>query len=135
MSLQFEYDAIDPNTVTGIDFNSYDPSKPESFVKKLESTASIRSGVISALNPDHVVEQLNSRGLVPVRIALITGEREGMIRLAKMKENRDKLMGIGAQRMAPIPIKKSKNLLSPQVLPYIIVIILAILGLISWFQQ
>ncbi len=133
MTLNYEYDAIDPRSVSKVDFSRYHPNNPEQFVKTLESTARVISGTLTAATPEDVVRIIESKGLVPVRVALITGDKEGLLRLERMKEVRNTLLGVDKVKLST-PSRPRKKM-SPQVLPYIIGTIIAIVGLISWIIQ
>lgn len=132
MLLNYEYDAIDPHSVSKVDFSRYNPNNPEQFVKTLESTARVISGTLTAATPEDVVKIIESRGLVPVRVALITGDKEGLLRLERMKEIRNTLLGIDK---AKLPIPSRPRVRKTQILPYIVGAIIIVVGLLSWIIQ
>lgn len=132
--LLFEYDAVNPRSVSDVDFSQYNPENPEPFVKSLEGRAQIIHGVMTARSPEHVVDQLNAIGLIPARISLLTGDREGLVNLARLKERRNQLMGIKPGPPRP-PVPPRNRWKAPNVVPWIVVGAIILAGIISWLAS
>lgn len=134
-ALLFEYDAVNPKSLTDVDFSGYDPDNPEPFVKSLEGKAQIIHGVMSATSPENVVDQLNAQGLIPARIALLSGDKEGLVNLARLKKQRDSLMGIDRRPPPRMPVPPKNRWNSPNVLPWIIGGAVVLLAVLSWLAS
>jgi len=129
---QFDYDAVDPAYAGNVGRLS-SALDPESLVRELSKFTRVHNGIIQAGSPEEAVNIIESRGMIPVRMTLITHDQEGLIRLSKLKERRNDIMDLNAP--PPVHIRPKQKIQWSNLVPWIIGIGVLLAGLLSWFFQ
>jgi hypothetical protein len=112
----FEYEAVDPKTVEIM--GQMNIQNVDEYTKALEKTVSIEASYIEANNPQDVAEELNKRGMIPVRIELIDTEGNAWM-LAKLRKQRRKFLGLDKKPNIP----ETRKVLRPGILAAYIAIV------------